>query len=149
MLELLGIRETVNVRGVLGDVACALYHYCLVPCLRFCQITCCCQQKWQLLFVPSICKMHQWLYSTGGLKIGAKLFSLCPNKMLLQVPIPFADAFGRMLESCQHPRWGMQWLNVACFCSLLSFIISCTACPFTAVVFTCFYAYGATIQCPL
>ena len=144
----LTIRETPWVWGFLVMLLVPNILAALVLHLRLCHITCR-QQKWHLLFVPATYKMYQWLYSKGGLALlHASLPILWPYWLLLEAPILFAAAFGRILKTGQQSRWAMQWLNVARFFSLLSFIMSCTESPFSAVVFTYFYAYGSTAQFP-
>ena len=120
----------------------------LVLHLRLCHITHR-AHKWKMLFVPATYKMYQWLYSKGGLALlHASLVFLWPYWLFLQVPILFAASFGRMIGSCGQSKWSMQWLNLPRFCSLLSLIMSCTESPFSAVVFTYFYALGASYQFP-
>ena len=120
----------------------------LVLHLRLCHITDH-QDKWQLLFAPTTYRMYKSLYRRGGLALlHASIVFLWPYWVFLQVPILFGASFGRMIESCQRSKWGMQWLNLARFCSLLSLLMACTESPFSAVVFTYFYAHGMTAQFP-
>ena len=120
----------------------------LVLHMRFCHITHR-QHKWKMLVVPATYKMYQWLYSKGGLALlHTSLVLLWPYWLFLQVPILFAASFGHMIGSCGQSKWGMQWLNLPRFCSLLSLIMACTESPFSAVVFTIFYAQGMSYKFP-
>ena len=120
----------------------------LVLHLRLCHINHH-SDKWKMLFVPTTYRMYESLYRKGGLALlHASIVFLWPYWVFLQVPILFAASFGRMIGRCRQSNWSMQWLNLPHFCSLLSLIMACTESPFSAVVFTYFYAHGMTAQFP-
>jgi hypothetical protein len=120
----------------------------LVLHLRLCHITCH-QAEWEMLFVPDTFRMYKWLYRKGGKALlHTTLVFLWPYWVLLEVPILFAASFGRMIKRFEESKWSMRWLHLPRFCSLLSLIMACTESPFSAIVFTYFYAGGMTYRFP-
>jgi hypothetical protein len=120
----------------------------LVLHLRLCHVTCH-QEEWEMLFVPDTFRMYKWLYRKGGKALlHASLVFLWPYWVLLEVPMLFAASFGRMIKRFEESKWSMRWLHLPRFCSLLSLIMACTESPFSAIVFTYFYAGGMTYQFP-